>query len=166
MTWARVVENEIIEIFEEDPAKYFHPDVLHEWVDIPNEGVHVGWKFKNGQWISGGQWYDEFRAENPLPPEGPPTVQIEVNHKETRTHDQFEFNYMIGGVGEFVEWNINGVKYTDEKVTLELAKTSEPFQVPASVKVTGPGGTVTKTLEGDQAITVTPVFVPLFQSGS
>jgi hypothetical protein len=73
---------------------------------------------------------------------------------------------MIGGVGEFVEWSINGVKYTDEKVTLELAKTSEPFQVPASVKVAGPGGTVTKTLEGDQAITVTPVFVPLFQSGS
>jgi hypothetical protein len=166
MTWARVVENEIVEIFEEDPAKYFHPDLLHEWVDIPNEGVHVGWKFKNGQWISGGQWYDEFRAENPLPPEGPPTVQIEVDHKETRTHDQFKFAFMIGGVGEFVEWNINGQKYTDEIVTLELAKTSEAFQVPVSVKVEGPGGTATKTLEGDQAVIVSPIFVPLFQSGS
>ena len=46
MTWARVVQNEIVEIFEEDPAKYFHPDLLHEWVDIPDEGVHVGWKLR------------------------------------------------------------------------------------------------------------------------
>jgi hypothetical protein len=166
MTWARVVENEIVEIFEEDPAKYFHPDLLHEWVDIPNEGVHVGWKFKNGQWISGGQWYDEFRAENPIPAEGPPTIMIEVNHKETRTHDQFEFKFVIGGVGEFVEWSINGTKYTDETVKLELPKTSEPYQVPVSAKVKGPGGTVTRTLEGDEIITVTPIFVPLFQSGS
>ena len=36
MTWARVVEDEIVQIFEEDPSQYFHPDTLNEWVDIPN----------------------------------------------------------------------------------------------------------------------------------
>jgi hypothetical protein len=166
MTWARVVENEIVEIFEEDPAKYFHPDLLHEWVDIPDEGVHVGWKFKNGQWISGGQWYEEFYAENPIPPEGPPTVQVEIDHKETRTHDQLVFSYRIGGVGDLVEWRINGTKYTDESVSLEVAKNSEIQTISVSVKVKGPGGEVTKTLEGDEAVSITPIFVPLFQSGS
>jgi len=166
MTWARVVNNEIVEIFEENPADYFHPDLLHEWVDIPNEGVHVGWKFKNGQWISGGQWYEEFRAENPLPPEGPPTVQIEVDHKETRTHDQLVFNHRIGGVGELVEWNINGTTYTENTVSLEIAKTSEPQTISVSIEVSGPGGSITKTLEGEEAVIVSPIFVPLFQSGS
>lgn len=166
MTWARVVENEIIEIFEENPADYFHPDLLSEWVDIPDQGVHIGWKFKNGSWISGGQWYEEFRADNPIPTEGPPTVQIEVNHKETRTQDQFVFNYRIGGVGELVEWTINGTKYTDESVSLELDKTSEAQTVTVSVTVAGPGGSFTKELEGDETVIVSPIFIPLFQSGS
>lgn len=166
MTWARVVDNEIIEIFEEDPAKYFHPDVLHEWVDIPDEGVHVGWKFKNGRWISGGQWWEEHYQEHPLPPAGPPTAQIMVDHKETRTHDQFVFTGAVGGIGEIDKWTIDGKIYTTEVVELEFAKgdTLKTLQVELTVK--GPGGSDTKKLEGDQAVIIAPVFVPLFQSRS
>ena len=166
MTWARVVENEIIEIFEEDPAKYFHPDLLNEWVDIPDEGVHVGWKFKNGQWISGGQWYEEHRAENPLPPEGPPCVDIMVDHKETRTHDQFKFLCEVGGVGELDKWIIDGETYTTETVELEVAKGETLRTMSVECRVTGPGGSAVKKLEGDEAVIIAPVFIPLFQSRS
>ena len=31
MTWARVVNNEIVEICDDDPATRFHPDLLAEW---------------------------------------------------------------------------------------------------------------------------------------
>lgn len=163
MTWARVVNNEIVEIFDEDPAKYFHPDLLHEWVDIPDEGVHAGWKFKNGKWISGGQWYEEFYKENPIPPEGPPTVLIEVDHKETRTHDQLIFRHRIGGVGDLVEWRIDGKTYTTDEVSLEVEKGTEIRTIPVKCTVAGPGGNAIKELTGDEAVTVAPVFVPLFQ---
>jgi hypothetical protein len=166
MTWARVIDDEIVQIFEDDPSKYFHPDTLNEWVDIPNEGVHVGWKRKNGKWISGTQWWEEFRKENPLPPEGPPSVNIAVDHKETRTHDQFVFEITTSGTVTSIEWNIDGKKYTEEKVTLEVAKGDTDKQVPVSAKAIGPGGTATKILEGDEAVVVTAIFTPLFQARS
>ncbi len=166
MTWARVVDDEIVQIFEEDPSQYFHPDTLNEWVDIPNEGVHVGWKLKNGQWISGTQWWEEFRAENPIPPEGPPSARIGVDHKETRTHDQFVFEFLGSGTITSHEWTIEGKKYEDEKVSLEIEKGQQAKTLSVTLKVTGPGGSTTKTLEGDEAPVITPLFTPLFQSRS
>jgi hypothetical protein len=166
MTWARVVEDEIVQIFEEDPSQYFHPDTLHEWVDIPNEGVHVGWKLKNGQWISGTQWYEEFLVENPMPPEGPPSVNIGLDHKETRTHDQLVFTFVGHGNITSHEWTIDGKKYEEEKVSLEIEKGQQAKTISVSIKVTGPGGSTTKTREGDEEVVITPVFTPLFQSRS
>lgn len=166
MTWARVVDDEVVQIFEEDPALYFHPETLHEWVDIPNEGVHVGWKRKNGRWISGTQWWEEFRAENPVPPEGPPTANISIDHKETRTHDQLTFEAMPGGTVTSMEWTIDGKIYTGEKVSLEVAKSDTDKTLAVSLKVTGPGGSSTKVLEGDEAVVITAIFTPLFQSRS
>lgn len=166
MTWARVVEDEIVQIFEEDPSQYFHPDTLNEWVDIPNEGVHVGWKFKNGQWISGTQWWEEFRAENPVPPEGPPSVRIALDHKETRTHDQLVFEFTGSGTITSHEWTIDGKKYEEEKVSIEIEKGQQAKTIAASIKVTGPGGSTTQIREGDEAIVITPIFTPLFQSRS
>ena len=69
-------------------------------------------------------------------------------------------------MGELVEWNINGTTYTEKTVPLEIAKTSEPQTISVSIEVSGPGGSFTKTLEGEEAVIVSPIFVPLFQSGS
>ena len=166
MTWARVVNNEIVEICDDDPATRFHPDLLAEWMDIPNEGVHVGWKLKNGTWISGGQWATEHAAENPVPVEGPPSVNIDIDHKQTRTHDQITLTSRTSGTVTSVEWTVDGVKHTTEEVVLNLEKGQTDLALAVSLKATGPGGSSTKTLEGEEAIVRTAFFTPLFQSGA
>ena len=135
-------------------------------MDIPNEVVHIGWKLKNGTWISGGQWSTEHAAENPVPTEGPPSVNIDIDHKQTRTHDQITLTSRSSGTVTSVEWTIDGVKHTTEQVVLNLEKGQTDLELGVSLKVTGPGGSTTKTLEGDEAIVRTAFFTPLFQSGA
>lgn len=166
MTWARVVDNEIVEIMQDDPALLFHPDLLHEWSDIPNEGVHIGWKYKNGQWISGAQWSEEFAIEHPVPLEGPPSVRIQVDHKQTRTHDNIKLAALTAGSYTSLEWTVDTVKYTTETVELELEKGQTDITLAVSCKIVGPGGESIKELTGDEAVIRTAFFTPLFQSGS
>lgn len=166
MTWARVVDDEVVEIFDEDPALYFHPDLLHEWVDIPDHGIHCGWKIKNNVWISGTQWSEEFVSEHPLPPEGPPSANIEIDHKQTRTHDQIKLSARISGSVTSYEWTVDNVIYTTEDVVLELEKTDVDMPMSISLKAIGPGGDSVKTLEGEESLVRTAFFTPLFQSRS
>jgi hypothetical protein len=74
----------------------------------------------------------------------------------------FEFN----GSGTITshEWTINGIRYEEEKVSLEVEKGQQAKTIPVSLSVTGPGGTTTEILEGESEVVITPIFTPLFQS--
>lgn len=158
--WAKVVNNEIFQTWDEDPSGLWHPDQLQFWQEVPDH-VAIGWKLKNGEWISGAQWLEEDLNENPLPPPGPPTAGISVNPIEYLDKTEFIFVAQCAGFVDSIEWNIQGQTYTDEKVTLTVNKI--PFEeqtVAVSLTATGPGGTHTLTLEGETAVKVGMVSYP------
>lgn len=53
-TYARVINNEVVEIFIPLPGftleESFTPEVAALFQEVPN-GVKVGWIFKNGKWV-------------------------------------------------------------------------------------------------------------------
>lgn len=153
MIWAKVVNEEIIQTWDEDPSSLWHPDALVNWEQVPDD-VNVGWKRKNGEWITGAQWLEEHQAENPPPPPGPPTAGIKKNLFEQKTKAILDVEAQPAGHCTSISWSINGQEYTDEKVTIEIPRTSEEQIIPVSLTVTGPGGTDTKVLEGDEEIKV------------
>ena len=75
--WAKIVNDEIMQLHDEDPSGLWHPDAIAKndlpgyWEQVPDH-VHIGWKFRDNEWISGGQWGEEWAAANPPPPPGPP----------------------------------------------------------------------------------------------
>jgi len=151
--WAKVVNNEIFQTWDEDPTGLWHPDQLKTWQEVPDH-VNVGWKFKNGTWISGGQWLEEDREENPLPPPGPPSAQFSRNAKDYMDKTEFTFMNLSDGFVDSIEWTIQGQKYTDDTVKITVNKTSSPQTVAVSLTAVGPGGSNTKTLEEEEELTV------------
>lgn len=171
MIWAKVVEEEIQQTHPEDPAGLWHPDALQHWEEVPDY-VNVGWKRKNGEWISGGQWYEEFRAENPLPDPGPPTAA----YIYTKTDDiakgttTLVFRANCGGHGfdeesEYHEFVIDGKTYTDEEVTLTFEHGDTERIIDVEMHAYGPGGkhSINATESVDhETVTIPAKFVPLF----
>ena len=108
MIWAKVINDEIMQLHDEDPSGLWHPDLLEFWEEVPNE-CQIGWKRKNGSWISGEQWGIEWTAENPPPPPGPPsafysTSTVSQNHEEITV----KYQAQPGGIWESYSWIING----------------------------------------------------------
>lgn len=179
MIWAKIVENEIMQTFDEDPRNFWHPDAIAKndipgyWEQVPDH-VNVGWKLKNGQWISGAQWLEEWIAANPPPLPGPPSLYISATVEEDRQTHKATLVIDQTHAGEYTDWSItvNGVTYT--KDTTDLAnkgepdfiltfdQTDKPQVIPVSGTVNGPGGTVTVTLEGENAVIIPEKWVPLF----
>lgn len=160
MVWAKVVNDEVMQIFEDDPTNLWHPDALEFWKQVPDY-VGEGWKFKNGKWISGGQWLEEFQAENPVPPPGPPTAGMIKTIINTETTSKLQLELQAAGSYDEFEWEINGKKYKDELVELEFQKTDKKQIIPVSLTVRGPGGEDTKVLEGDEAVVINAAILPV-----
>jgi hypothetical protein len=174
--WARIIDNHITEILEDgmSPHGLVHPeqieknDVPGHWEEVP-DGCHVGWWFKNGQWISGEQYYIEWDLEHPKPEPGPPHAHIIKNvlHRpeEHKTYVHVEAN--IGGHGfneddEHHEWIVEGQVYTDEKLDLVYEHKDEPYTVDIQLTAFGPGGEHTHHVDDEEVITIPAKFVPLF----
>jgi len=158
--WAKVVENEIFQTWDEDPTGLWHPDQLVYWEEVPDH-VAIGWKRKNGQWISGGQWLEEHAAENPLPPPGPPSGGISVVPIDSLDKINFIFIAQTAGFVDSIEWTIQGQTYTDERVELSVNKI--PFQeqtLAVALKIVGPGGEHNIVLEDETAVKVPMVSYP------
>lgn len=142
--WAKVINDEIMQLSEDNPEGLWHPDFLQYWQEVSDE-VNIGWKFKNGKWIPGGQWLEEFIAENPPPLPGPPTAIFDVESKlEGNVIKVLFFNTSAGDV-EDVLWTINGQSYTDNTVELSfnLSDTLRTETINVKLEATGPGGTDT-----------------------
>jgi len=152
--WAKVVNDEIFQTWDTDPTELWHPDQLTYWEEVPDY-VNIGWKLKNNEWISGGQWQEEHQIENPIPAPGPPTAGISVNPVDYLDRIEFIFDANHAGFVDSIEWTIQGQKYTESRVTLTVNKI--PFEdqtIAVSLKVTGPGGSHTLTLEDETALKV------------
>jgi len=111
MIWAKIVNNEIMQTHDENPAGLWHPDAIAKndipgyWEEIPDH-VNVGWKFKNDEWISGGQWMEELAAENlPLLP-GPPTCCINYAPSDDPMSETFIINVDSCVSGVYDSWSI------------------------------------------------------------
>lgn len=179
MIWAKIVNNEIMQTHDENPAGLWHPDQIAKndlpgyWEEVPDH-VNVGWKFKNDEWISGGQWLDEHIAENPIEPPGPPTITISATVEEDRGAGKATLIIDTTLAGEWDSWSltIEGEEYTADTVDkankgkmdfeLTFTQTTEPQTLSVSGTLVGPGGTVTTTLEGDTAVVIPEKWIPLF----
>ena len=158
--WAKVVNDEIFQTWDEDPTGLWHPDQLVYWQAVPDH-VNVGWKRKNNVWINGSDWLEQHQAENPLPPPGPPTAGISVSPVDYLDRIEFIFEAHNGGMVDSYEWTIQGKTYDTERVELTVNKI--PFQeqvIAVSLTAVGPGGSNTLTLEGDTAVKVGMVSYP------
>lgn len=167
--WAKIVNNEIMQTWDDDPTGLWHPDAIEKndipgyWEEIPDH-VNIGWKFKNDEWIPGGQWHDEFMEENPIPPPGPPTARI----SQSITVDTVTgiatviFDAASAGFVDSIEWEIDGKTYTDEHIMLEFTQDLTARQIAVSLTAEGPGGIHTDVLEDETALIIPEKFVPLF----
>lgn len=130
--WAKVVENEIVQLHDEDPSGHWHPDFLEFWQEVPDY-CHIGWKFRDGEWISGSQAHDEFMAERPIPQPGPPTLMIHVVINEDRPTKTVTalFNVTAAGIYTGYSVTVGDKTFTDEEVfELKYDQTDEPQIIP------------------------------------
>lgn len=138
--WAKVVNDEIMQLHDEDPSGLWHPDALEFWKEVP-DNVHIGWKFKNGEWISGGQWYEEWVAENPPPPPGPPSgTMLWEDTGSTFEEKKFKFTAVTAGHVDECKWAIDGQEYTGEEVEVSFVCGDSSKDVTVELTVVGPGG--------------------------
>jgi hypothetical protein len=182
--WAKIVEEEIMQTHDEDPAGLWHPDMIAQndipghWEEVP-DFCNVGYKRKDGEWMEGGKWYEEWRAANPLPEPGPPTA----NFIYTQTDDVMKGTTTIilkqnvggwgfgtetdGNLNEYHEFIIEDETYTQDEVTLTYEHGDTERIVDIEMNAYGPGGknTVNSTLsESHQTVVIPAKFVPLFMS--
>lgn len=179
MIWAKIVNDEIMQTYDEDPTGLWHPDQIAKndlpgyWEEVPDH-VNVGWKFKNNEWISGGQWLDEHIAENPVPPPGPPSLTIGVTVEENRATGVADVIVDTTMAGEWDTWTltIDGEEYSADTIdkankgkpdfVLTFNQTTSPRTLSVEGTLVGPGGTTTATLEGDNAVIIPEKWIPLF----
>ena len=176
--WAKIVDNEIMQTHDEDPSGLWHPDAIAKndlpgyWEEVPNY-VNSGWKFKNGEWISGGQWLEEHIAENPPPPPGPPCGRIDytIAVDNITYKAKVLFDIQIGGIWTEFYVDIDGKRYENltenDYVDLELVfdQGDAPRQVPVTITTIGPGGTHVEDLtdvEIERQLIIQEKWVPLF----
>ncbi len=161
--WAKIVNDEVMQLSDENPAGLWHPDAIAKndipgyWDEVPDY-VHIGWHFRDNEWISGGQWFEECEAaKEPVLP-GPPTANWRHTIRDTLDAATVEFNADPAGIWDSYSWVIDGKEYgQEESVSVEFSKTSTTTTVPVEFSVTGPGGTATSSIT---SIQLKAIFVP------
>jgi len=175
--WAKIVDNEIMQIHHEDPSGLWHPDMIEKneltghWEEVP-DFTNIGWKFKDGQWISGGQWLEEHMAANPIPDPGPPVGRIDHTvQTDNQTHiATVTFDVHVGGIYDTWYIEIDGKTYeehgVEQKLVLEFEMLDEAREIPVSIYTIGPGGTheehLHKDVEEERKLVIPEKWVPPF----
>jgi PKD repeat protein len=149
--WAKIVNDEIMQLSDENPAGLWHPDAIEKndipgyWDEVPDH-VSIGWHFRDNEWISGGQWFEECEAAREPTPPGPPTANWRQDIEDALASATVNFHADPAGIWDSYSWVIDGKEYgQEETVTVEFTKTSTTKTIPVEFIVTGPGGTVTST---------------------
>ena len=160
--WAKIVNDEVMQLSDENPEGLWHPDAIAKndipgyWDEIPDH-VHIGWRFRDNEWISGGQWHDEWVAANPTPPPGPPSGKLTITDtNSTFEKTKLEVYAVTAGEIDSILWEVEGTTYTENKIDLEFDCRDESYDITINLSVIGPGGTVT-----DSKVYVVPaLFIP------
>ena len=111
MVWAKIVNDEIMQTHDEDPTGLWHPDQIAKndlpgyWDEVPDY-VNVGWKFKNNEWISGGQWMEEQAANTPKLIAGPPSCRMDFAASDDPMSSTCEISFDSLVSGEYDTWGI------------------------------------------------------------
>ena len=111
MIWAKIVNDEIMQTHDENPAGLWHPDAIAKndlpgyWDEVPDH-VNVGWKFKNNEWISGGQWMEEHAAETPILTPSAPLCRMDFAPSNDPSINTCEFAFDSTIAGEYDTWSI------------------------------------------------------------
>ena len=111
MIWAKIVNDEIMQTHDENPVGLWHPDAIAKndipgyWDEVPDH-VNVGWKFKNNEWISGGQWLEEHIAVTPILPPGPPSCKVNFAPTNDNTSNTFDMYVDATIAGIYDTWSI------------------------------------------------------------
>lgn len=169
--WAKIVDDEIMQISEDDPHGLYHPDQIAKnelagyWEQVPDT-CHEGWKCKNGTWISGGQWHDEFMAEHPLPPPGPPTGTISHSMQIDDQRHVAVVIFECTSCGHVDTWDavIDGVTYTEPCFTVEFPQGDVARKIEMRLVTLGPGGEHIDMPgeEADRELVIPEKWEPLF----
>ena len=129
MIWAKIVNNEIMQTHDEDPSGLWHPDQIAKndlpgyWEQVPDH-VNVGWKFKNDEWISGGQWLEEHIAENPPPPPGCIFIHI-ISFNKSSFIISFSFSFK-----EFLLGKISSISHLKFSLPYFFIEYHNRFPIP------------------------------------
>lgn len=130
--WAKVVDNEIMQLHDEDPRDLWHPDFHEFWQEVPSN-CHIGWKFRDGEWISGSQAHEEFMAANPMPDPGPPTLMVHVSEHEDRETKKVKAIFNVTPSGEFTSYSVTVAGQTFDDTPLfemEFVQTDKDQVIP------------------------------------
>src|SRR5210317_1515146 len=78
MTWAKIVDDKDVQIFEGDPRNHWHPDALVYWEDVPDDiGIAIGWhRREDGTWADAETWQAEDPLLNMAVDPGPPSCNL------------------------------------------------------------------------------------------
>jgi len=149
MTWAKVIEGEVVQTFHEDPAKHWHPDALVHWEDVP-EGVTIGWKKKDdGTFVSAEDW----QAENPqtIPDPGPPGVVIRTGVTTDDVNPNVDLELSCEIIGDWDEedpthiptWDVDDGAHTSNEFewTVSIPKNTSAREITVTCSAVGTGGT-------------------------
>ena len=118
--WAKVVDNEIMQLHDEDPRDLWHPDFHEFWQQVPAY-CHIGWKFRDGEWISGSQAHEEFMAANPIPDPGPPTLMVHVTQTEDRETKKVKAIFNVTPSGHYTSFSVTvGDQTFDDNLLFEM----------------------------------------------
>lgn len=177
--WAKIVDNEIMQFHDEDPSGLWHPDHIEKndlpghWEQVPDH-VGIGWKFKKDKWISGGQWGEEFRAENPLPPPGPPSARIDFSMQIDNEKHIATVTFDCYASGHVDTWDaiVDGKVYKDPQFVVEFEQTDKPRPIEMRIVAVGPGGEfeeIPGEEDADRKLVIPekwePIFLKAFKAG-
>lgn len=165
--WAKIVNDEIMQLHDENPAGLWHPDAIAQndlpghWEEVPVE-CHIGWKRdEDGVWHDGAWWYEKNIADNPTPPPGPPSAGIAVRSSHTPEAVELTFTCAANGVGDLSHvWEVAGETHTTEEVSITVNKVVDTVQkLKVKLTVTGEGGSTVAEETIDIAPWAPPVAV-------
>lgn len=162
MTWAKIVEGEVVQVFEGDASKYWHPDALALWEDVPdNIGIAEGWHKKDdGTWVNAETWQAELLAAEEVIPPGPPSVTIDARTENFDDKVVVVATYYPGGIFDEEDpthigtWTYNGTETsTDKTITIEYLKGDDFRDEIIKCVFVGTGGT---SEEAERNIRISP----------
>jgi hypothetical protein len=154
MTWAKIVDDEVVQIFEGDPRNHWHPDALVYWEDVPDDiGIAIGWhRREDGTWADAETWQAEDPLLNMAVDPGPPSCNLMYTIDDDAVNNTVIITATAEIAGDYDEdnpehvpsWSWNDGDNTSNEWEVTITVTKDPDAITQhtfSCSVVGTGGT-------------------------